>query len=194
MTIERTATITPRLGPDVSPPPTDIALLAACRAGDALAWDTLVRRYERLVYTVAVRNGLDVEDAADVCQSTFVALLEASDRLRNEERLASWLMTVARRQSWRIRRQREHERPVESLPEVSDDPPVGWEQVADVQGALGRLAEPCRSLLFALYFDPNQPPYAAIARQLGRSIGGIGPLRGRCLQRMRLLLEEGALR
>jgi RNA polymerase sigma factor (sigma-70 family) len=174
-------------------PPRDTVLLAACRAGDAAAWDTLIRRYERLVYTVAVRNGLDVEDAADVCQSTFVALLEACDRLRDDERLASWLMTVARRQSWRLRRQREHERPVESLPEVSDDPPFGWDQVADLHTAFNRISEPCRSLLFALYFDPNQPPYAAIARDLGRSIGGIGPLRGRCLQRMRRLMEEDAL-
>jgi RNA polymerase sigma factor (sigma-70 family) len=171
-----------------------MALLAACRTGDAAAWDTLVRRYERLVYTVAVRNGLDVDDAADVTQSTFVALLEACDQLRDADRLASWLMTVARRQSWRLRHQRERERPVESLPEVSDEPPYGWDQVADVQTAFNRISEPCRSLLFALYFDPTEPAYATIARDLGRSIGGIGPLRGRCLQRMRRLLEEDAMR
>ena len=84
-------------------PPSDGELLNRCRARDAAAWNQLVGRYERLVYSVALRNGLDADDAADVTQNTFVNLLDAMDRIRDEERLASWLMTVARRQAWRVR-------------------------------------------------------------------------------------------
>jgi DNA-directed RNA polymerase specialized sigma24 family protein len=88
----------------------DTALLARCRTGDGAAWHALVERYERPVFSVARGGGLDVEDAADVTQTTFVALLDAITQLRSDERLASWLLTVARRTAWRVRRRREQER------------------------------------------------------------------------------------
>ena len=67
-----------------SPPPesddsglSDATLLARCRTGDGAAWHVLVERYERPVFSVARSGGLDVEDAADVTQTTFVALLDS---------------------------------------------------------------------------------------------------------------------
>ena len=72
-----------------------IELLAACRTGDQEAWELLVGRYERLVFSVALRNGVTREEAADVTQMTFIALLESVARLRDDQRLASWLMSVA---------------------------------------------------------------------------------------------------
>lgn len=65
-----------------------------------------------------------------------------------------------------------------------------WEQVVSVQSAMARLDTSCRDLLTALYFDPETPTYAEIARRLGRAVGGIGPLRSRCLERLRSLLDE----
>src|ERR1700677_2093187 len=82
----------------------DAELVAACRTGDQEAWGLLVERYERLVFSVALRNGVSREEAADITQMTFMALLESIGRLRDDERLASWLMSVARRLAWRQRR------------------------------------------------------------------------------------------
>jgi RNA polymerase sigma factor (sigma-70 family) len=166
----------------------DRLLLARCRMGDGVAWHDLVDRYQRLVFGVALRAGLDVEDAADVTQTTFVALLDSITQLRSDERLASWLMTVARRSAWRTRRRREQEIGVAELPPVADD--RDWEQVAALHEGLGRLAAPCRDLLAALYFDPTEPSYEQIALRLGRAIGGIGPMRARCLQRLRKLIDD----
>ena len=42
----------------------DAALIRACQQGDAAAWDTLVARYERLIFTIARRSGLDADEAA----------------------------------------------------------------------------------------------------------------------------------
>jgi RNA polymerase sigma factor (sigma-70 family) len=170
----------------------DAELLARCRAGDAQAWDLLVRRYERLVYSVALRNGLASDDAADVCQQTFMALLESIDRLHDDERLASWLMTVSRRHSWRVRRRDRRETPLSELPDSGVDPFDGWDQVAAVHDALERLPNPCRDLIDALYFDPAAPSYSTIADRFNRSIGGIGPLRARCLHRLRELMLGSA--
>ena len=169
----------------------DHELLNACRDGDQVAWELLVGRYERLVFSVALRNGVSRDEAADITQMTFVALLESITRLRDEQRLASWLMSVARRLAWRQVRRSERERPLEQ-PSSPEDPIAAWERVAVVHEALQRLGQACRELLLALYFDPAAPSYAEVASRLGRPIGGIGPMRARCLQHLRTLLGEDA--
>lgn len=170
----------------------DTDLLRRCRTGDAEAWETLVGRYERLVFSVALRNGVSWEDAADVTQTTFVALLDAIDLLREDERLGSWLMTVARRQAWRSRRRRE------PLPDPSDrspaaaDPIEDWERLSWLHTGLQQLGDLCRELLTALYFDKDSPSYAEIAPRLNKAVGSIGPLRARCLERLRAILGDAA--
>ncbi|MGZ0145918.1 RNA polymerase sigma factor [Kribbella sp. WER1] len=176
--------------------PSDAELLARCHAGDQDAWALLVGRYQRLVFTVARRNGLGRDDAADVTQSVFVALLEAGAAIRSQERLPSWLMTVARRQAWRLRSRHDHESP---QPDPAADIPdeldwfADWEKVAVVHEALARLGQPCRDLLLWLYFDAASPSYAEIASRLGKAIGTVGPMRARCLQTLRRFLPEESL-
>lgn len=179
----------PTLHAVASVPVTDAALLDECRRGSSQAWDTLVARYERLIYSVALRNGLNSDDAADVTQQTFLALLESINHLREESRLASWLMTVARRQAWHQRERVGRETSLQAAPEGSENQSLAWERLATLHQMLQELGSPCRELLLALYFDPDEPSYATIARQMGRSVGGIGPLRGRCLDRARSILE-----
>lgn len=172
--------------------PSDADLLRACRLGDERAWDALVGRYERLVFSVALRNGVTREEAADITQMTFVALLESIGAVREEQRLASWLMTVARRLSWRAVRRGEREHPLQWDPNGSRDAIADWERVAVVHDGLLGLGQGCRDLLLALYFSPAIPSYAEVAERLGRSIGGIGPMRARCLKQLRGLLGEDA--
>ena len=169
----------------------DAELLRRCGTGDATAWDQLVARYERLVFSVAMRNGLSREDAAEVTQTTFIALLKSLGQVRDDERLSYWLMTVARRQAWRVRSRSDREHPVPDPDgDASEDPIGAWERVAVVHDALAQIGLPCRDLLFALYFDQATPSYAEISERLGRAIGGLGPMRARCLEKMRVLIGE----
>lgn len=169
-------------------------LLAACRDGDVEAWDEVVDRYERLVFAVAAREGLSTDDAADVTQTTFEALLAQLDRIRDDAQIASWLMTVARRQAWRVRTDRSRWVPDETT--TADEAGPGEDPVADhhtllwVYQGLAELDRPCRRLLTALYFDPGTPSYAEVAAWLGRPVGSIGPTRARCLRRLRDILGE----
>ena len=183
------ATIT-GTGLDSGDVPSDHALLAQARTGRAEAWDILIERYDRLVYSVAVRNGLSTVDAVDVVQLTFMSLFESAEQLRAEEGLASWLMTVARRQSWRVRNRRRREIPTDPVIPRREEPALDWESVVSVHDALQRVGSPCRELMIALYFDPAEPTYGAIARRMDRAAGGIGPLRGRCLERLRAILDD----
>ncbi|GAA1746059.1 sigma-70 family RNA polymerase sigma factor [Aeromicrobium alkaliterrae] len=171
--------------------PSDSELLERCRAADEDAWNLLVARYERLVFTVALRNGASREDAADITQTTFVALIDSLHRLEDESRLASWLMTVARRQAWRVRSTSRRDLPLETAAATTgEDPYELWDTQTAVHDALAMLGGTCRELLLALYFDPEEPSYADIAADMGRSIGGIGPLRGRCLDRLRSVMAQ----
>lgn len=181
-----------RPSPEAGVGPSDVDLLNACRLGDQDAWGLLVERYQRLVFSVALRNGAAPEEAADITQMTFMALLESIGKLREGERVASWLTCVARRLAWRqrLRSEREHL----GVEEVSwsEDPIATWERVTVIHEGLQRLAPACRDLLMALYFEPAPQSYALIAERLGRPIGGIGPMRARCLRCLRALLEEDA--
>jgi RNA polymerase sigma factor (sigma-70 family) len=173
-------------------------LVGRCRDHDEEAWCELVSRYERLVYGVATHEGLAAADAADVTQSVFEALLDALAELRDEQRLSSWLYTVARRQSWRVLRRRRRETCTAAVgddvgPRVlvnagHDDPP-DVDVSLWIHEALAHLGAPCRDLIGALYFDPAAPSYAEVALRLGRPVGSIGPTRARCLQHLRSLLE-----
>ncbi len=168
-------------------------LVAACRAGRAEAWDEVLNRYEHLVFTIARREGLSVEDAADATQTTFESLFAQLDRIQNREQIVSWLMTVARRQAWRIRNEGRRQYPDEeavSMREHAADPTDELGTIAWLHEGVTKLPSPCRELIIALYFDPASPSYADIAAKLGRPVGSIGPTRARCLQHLREILGD----
>src|SRR5829696_8878570 len=87
----------------------DRDLILDCRNGDLGAWQRLLDRYERLVFSVPRRYGLSREDAADITQLTFTILFQSMDTLSEGTTLGAWLTTVARRHTWRRldRRRRE---------------------------------------------------------------------------------------
>lgn len=187
----RAATVSLEL-PRCGSAPSNRELIEQCDAGDVDAWNELVARYERLVYAIPMREGLSEHDAADISQATFEALIESLDRIRQPERLGYWLMTVCRRLTWMRRTSSSFELSMGTdLPELpSEDPTSRWERTVAVYDAVATLDEPCRSLITSLFFDPAEPSYAEISHELGYSIGSLGPLRGRCLDRLRRALDE----
>ena len=171
---------------------TDRDLIRACRAGDARAWERLLDKYERLVFSISLNYGLTTDDAADVTQITFTILLQNLNTLPDEIRLSPWLATVARRHTWRLlaRNRREAVNPDEDLAGNETlggivDNRERWELAEWLNHGLSLLDERCRQLLLALYFDAEQPSYAQVADRLKMPIGSIGPTRARCLEQMR---------
>ena len=76
----------------------DAALILACRNGDEQAWDSLVSRYQRLVYGVPRRAGLDERAAAEVFQRVFAQLLASLDTLDVDADLDAWLSSTTLRE------------------------------------------------------------------------------------------------
>jgi len=175
---------------------TDRDLIRACRTGDARAWERLLDKYERLVFSISLNYGLTTDDAADVTQITFTILLQNLNTLPDEMRLSAWLATVARRHTWRLlaRNRREAVNPDEDLAGNETlggivDNRERWELAEWLNHGLSLLDERCRQLLLALYFDAEQPSYAQVADQLNMPVGSIGPTRARCLEQMKRNLD-----
>src|SRR5687768_15940332 len=80
---------------------TDEQLVALCRRGEEGAWEALVRRYQRLIYAVPRRAGLDEDAASEVFQEVFTALLESIGSIEQPSRIQAWLVTTAKRKTWR---------------------------------------------------------------------------------------------
>ena len=173
---------------------TTTELVQAAADGHRQAWDSLVDRYARLVWSVIRGFRLDEATAGDVSQTVWLRLVENLEKIRDPEKLASWLATTARNEA--IRTKRIYERTVPTAIEfqiVDSDPAVDTallasERDAEVAAAFATLDEDCQQLLRAVTADPPLD-YETIAEMLGRPIGSIGPTRARCLEKLRRALE-----
>ncbi len=168
----------------------DAALLRACLAGDQDAWTILVTRYTRLVYSIALKSGLNEVDASDVVQDVFTIVLRRLESLEHPDRFSAWLITTTHRESWRARKAQRDHLTADGVEPVDPDPTaealvVTWEHASLTHQALARLGERCARLLDLLFLHDAQPGYEAIAAELGIAIGSIGPIRGRCLKQLK---------
>lgn len=180
----------------------DPELVALCLQGDGAAWETLIHRHRRLIYSVPARFRLSPADAADVFQGVCVALLEHLHELKDESRVASWLMTTAMRQCLRLRAQIYREPTMDgSQAEERPDPDVDVEAVQilverqeAIRDVVRRLPDRCRSLIEMLFFSATEPSYEEISRTLEMPVASIGPTRARCLAKMQGFLRSKGIR
>lgn len=176
--------------------PTELGLLVQSAAGgDEESWNALVERFAGLVWSVARSFRLDDASAADVVQETWLRLAGSLDRIRDPERVGSWLMTTARHESLRVIRLLDRQAPTDLDDELLTDrsPPLDdnllrAEQNEELVAAFGTLSGRCQQLLRLLLAEPRIP-YDEIADVLDIPIGSIGPTRGRCLAALRTRLE-----
>jgi RNA polymerase sigma factor (sigma-70 family) len=185
--------------------PSTTNLVNRCVQGDANAWEQLVARYARLVHAVPVRHGLAPHEVDDVGQEVFLALAQNLHTIDDPERLPGWLVTTARRITWRAIQRRPHEESLDQYTDPGEDQrravlPVAttptpeellatWGRQEALAQGMARLQARCRELLTRLFLDRAEPSYDDISAELGLPKGSIGPTRNRCLQQLRAILE-----
>jgi RNA polymerase sigma factor (sigma-70 family) len=187
---------------DLLDPDEDARLVARCLAGDARAWEALVRRHERLVHAVARSYRLTDADAGDVFQDVFAALVKGLPRLRDARTLVRWLSSTTDRIARAVALRRRRELALGLADDdaaagtiAADQPAVeadleGLEQQALVRLALATLPPACRNLLTALYYEDPPLSYAEVSQRLHVPVGSLGPTRARCFERLRRILEQ----
>lgn len=172
-------------------------LVRRAAAGDRRAWERLIDRYGRLIWSITREFKLVESDAADVFQTTWMRLIEHIDHLHRPDKVGSWLAATARNECLRCLASRK--RLVLAHEDVAFDGPAAHEPAVDealladeraqtVREAMAHLPWRWQRLLELLMADPPAS-YAEISDELGLPVGSIGPTRGRCLARLRVLLE-----
>jgi RNA polymerase sigma factor (sigma-70 family) len=181
----------------------DADLIRDCRRGDQTSWDELVARYQRLIYTVPRRAGLNDEQAADVFQEVFLTLFEKLDEIEQPEKIRSWIVTTAKFKTWGIIRaskglyspvtEEEMDYEMANLADktpLADDTLIELEQQHLIRTAVKQLEERCQTILSMLYLRTSSASYAEVAEAVGVGETSISPLRSRCLKKLEKLLSR----
>lgn len=182
----------------------DRQLIAACLADEPAAWETLISRYQRLIYSIPLKSRLTPDDAADIFQSVSLKLYEKLATLRDHDKISSWLITTATRECWRVSARNRREAQASGSGEDDDSDPLAeipatgpladeqretLERQQAVRQAVESLSERCRELLTMLFYHSDEWSYADIARRMEMPVPSIGPTRARCLEKLRKLLQ-----
>ena len=158
------------------------------------AVDDLVRLMTPVLWQVARASRLSAEDASDVVQNAWLALVRNASSIEDAHAVSSWLITTVRRDA--VRRSRSGARTralpddVEALPEPAPAPDeviVQRDEHDRLWSAVRTLTRRCQELLRVVAFE-QRPDYAAIAGRLDMAVGSIGPTRARCLEKLRAVL------
>ena len=176
----------------------DTRLVKACLSGDEEAWSSLIDKYKALIYSIPVKYGLSRQEAADVFQATCTELLVRLPELREPRALPKWLMQVAHHESYRWKRQSqrtvsrdaETDLPEPTTPAIAESLFQQTQEEQMLREAMTVLTPQCHRLVELLFFETPARPYSEVAAELGLAVGSIGFTRQKCLERLRVQLDE----
>jgi RNA polymerase sigma-70 factor (ECF subfamily) len=165
-------------------------LVARAQAGDVQAFEALVRRYERWVFTLTLRMLGNRAEAEDLAQEVFLKAYRGLRGFRGASRFSTWLYTIATRHCLTALASRGRGGVLSNRAERRDDgdPPDPLARVADeapradallerretaqlVQAELQKLSEEHRMIL--VLRDIQGLAYTEIAQALGLELGTV---------------------
>jgi RNA polymerase sigma factor (sigma-70 family) len=158
----------------------------------------LIDRYNRLIFSIPLKQGLSRDQAADIFQAVCLDLVTELPRLRDPQALPAWLIqtTLHKVSKWRRRNDRyvpDDGAHTENAPASEADMPDALirevQQAQALREAVAALSDRCQRMVQMLFFETPARPYKDVASALGVATGSIGFLRGRCLDRLRSALE-----
>jgi len=178
-------------------------LVRAAVDGDAAAWKALVEGLSPLVWSVVRAHRLSDADGHEVFQTVWLRFAQHLGRIREPEKAGSWLASTARHECLKVikgltrlmptddpqvlDRVSEERTPEQTLID-SEEAAAQAERFRRLWQEFEELGERCRQLLRVLMAAPP-PSYVEVSAALGIAVGSIGPLRQRCLRRLRARLD-----
>lgn len=158
------------------------SLIARCRAGDELAWEAFVRRFQGRIYGLACTYVRDRAEAADLAQEIFVRLFETRARWAPAGEFVPWMFQVARNRAIDFLRRRKVRPPASAVP-VSEVPAladlsagpearaIDRSRLERLRAAMRRVSGLSREVL--LLRDVQGLSVAEVARVLGVPVGTV---------------------
>ena len=168
--------------------PTDVELVREVLAGRVDRFEILVRRYQRLVATAALRMGMPREEIEDVTSEVFFKVYRSLHRYEPQHALSTWLYRITVNAALDRRRARRREARREELsPTLADGRPSPGEtaEVTERAGllreALKRVPEHYRAPLILVHVEGLPLEEAARALELPEGTVKSRLFRGRAL-------------
>jgi len=85
----------------------DLALVHACKSGDAAAFEELVKRYDTKLFRIAQHITYNREDAQDAVQEAFLKVFRKLTQFQENSKFSTWLTRITVNESlMKLRRQR----------------------------------------------------------------------------------------
>ncbi len=162
----------------------DEALLRRVQSGERNAFATLVDRYQRRAFAVALRMLGRRQDAEDAVQQAFLRLYEARAAYDSRWRLSTWFYRILINACVDELRRRRLQVPLEDWDDAADDSPHRRVETAErdrlLRGALSTVPVEARIVLTLYYGD-------------GLSYREIGTIRGISVNTVKTHLRRGRL-
>lgn len=162
-------------------------LIRAAQAGDATAFDRLVRQYQDYLYRLMVRACHHPQDAEEVASEAFVRAYERLEQFENRSSFVTWLGRIANNLCFRRREKAEHpsisleERAREEEGHPDRTPPSGaaspevvalqMEMKRQIREAVADLPEPDQTVLRLR--DLERLPAAEVAARTGLTVPAV---------------------
>jgi RNA polymerase sigma factor (sigma-70 family) len=169
-------------------------LVARAGNSEKQAWDALVERYSPLIWSICRRHRLGDADARAVAQGIWWQLAYQLDEVHDPGALAGWLAAATWRECGNVRsaagklqvagESSGTGRQPGRQARTAEQERLMAERHAALREAFSRLS-PCCQRLLTLLIDESPIPDAEISARLGIPVGGIGPTRSRCLDKLR---------
>ena len=149
------------------PPPSDITLVIAARAGDRSAFGGLYERHVRMVHGVVLAR-VPYRDADDIVHDVFLAAFQRLASLREPAAFGAWLAAIARNRAVDYHRTTHR---TETLMDTPGPEPGPLEEALAVLTAIRRLPESYRETLTLRLVEGMTGP--EIAERTGLTHGSV---------------------
>lgn len=186
----------------------DAHLVLAAQSGDRDAFETLIRRHERLVYRIAFCTVGNPEDAADLTQEILLKVWHGLPNFRKNARFLTWLTKLTRNACADFLRRKRRSLPTHPLSLFRDDdeeiPPgemrdfatdsdphevfAQKERVTAVRAAMQKLSEEHRTVI--VLRDIEGASYETIAAVLELEVGTVKSRLSRARACLKSILES----
>lgn len=172
----------------------DAVLMMAVKGGDDRAFETLVEKHQRPLMNFFHRLGVNMFDAEDLAQQTFIKLYRNRKTYKPSAKFTTWLYLLARQtrvdeirirakqEKVRVALKRENEA-LEAMPRQA--PEFGLRD--DLQRALARLDEAHRDVVVLGLVQ--ELPYQEVGEILGIPVGTVKSRMFNALKLLRGYLE-----
>ncbi len=165
------------------------SVVERARAGELAAFEQIYRRFERPVYTLALRMLGDAEGAREVLHDAMLKVFQHIGQYRSDAPFWAWLRQVASNEAlMRLRREHRFEaEPDEDQVVDGAAPPWVRADALALERALGQLPALTRSVLWLYHVEGYSHP--EIAGMVGKTVSFSKSQVARGTARLRDLLE-----